>query len=91
MSLTVVEVRRGEWWTDGSATVLAGGSNVQFQSLGSVFTNIFFAWFGLEKVDIVAAFRCRGFWFLNLSVLTVDPYTILGYPNYLSLLIDMGL
>jgi hypothetical protein len=44
---------------------------------------IFFAWFGLGRVDIAAAFRCRGFWFLNLSVLTVDSYIILGYPSYL--------
>jgi hypothetical protein len=28
-------------------------------------------------------FGCKGFWFLNRSVLIVDLYTILGYPSHL--------
>jgi hypothetical protein len=41
--------------------VLAGGFNVQFQSLESVLMKTFLAWFGLERVGIVAAFLAGAF------------------------------
>jgi len=61
LSLTIVEVRCGEWWTNGSATVLVGGFYVEFQSLGSILMKIFFAWYELERVNIVAVFVAGAF------------------------------
>ncbi|AES58887.1 hypothetical protein MTR_1g009430 [Medicago truncatula] len=59
--LTFVEVRRGEWWIDGFATVLASDFNVQFQSLGSILMKIFLAWFGVERIGKTAAFVVEAF------------------------------
>lgn len=56
MRLTVIEVRRGRWWTNGFASVLVVRFYVQFQSLGSGLITIFLAWVGLRRVGKADAF-----------------------------------